>query len=439
VTAAVAVMGYIALPGAAPRAFGQAQPPAQQKKVKDQGEYDLFNAVAKETDAEKKLKLLDQWREKYPDSDFREERLQYYNTVNNPAKVLEAGAQILAKDEANTLALYLMTLNVTKLPSPSPEQLATGQKAAKGLQANMDKLFSAEKKPAATSEADWKKARGEVETMAHGALLWMAMIPGTQAIQKKDFAAAEAEFTKVLQQFPSSAQSSYLMGSAMVSQKKIEKYPAAMYAMARAVALEPAQGGLPDANRKEIDGYLTRLYTKYHGSDAEGLKQLKELSKASPFPPADFKIKTEAEILIEKEEEFKKSNPQLALWLSVKKELVGASGEQYFESSVKGAAVPKLKGTVISGKPPLNSKELVVGIEKADVPEITLKLDAALKGKPKPGNVIEFEGVPAAFTKEPFMLIFEVEKAKIENLEVEAPPPPVKKAVGKKTGATKKK
>jgi hypothetical protein len=77
--------------------------------------------------------------------------------------------------------------------------------------------------------------------------------------------------------------------------------------------------------------------------------------------------------------------------------------------------VPKLKGTVISAKPPVKSKELVVGVENAAVPEVTLRFETALAGKPKVGSVIEFEGVPTAFSKDPFMLTFESEKDKISG------------------------
>src|SRR2546423_861744 len=44
---------------------------AQEKKVKDQGEFDIYTQAVKETDPVKKLALLDQWKEKYPDSDFK--------------------------------------------------------------------------------------------------------------------------------------------------------------------------------------------------------------------------------------------------------------------------------------------------------------------------------------------------------------------------------
>jgi len=39
-----------------------AQAPAKEKKVKDQGEYDLYSQAGKETDAAKRLPVLDSWK-----------------------------------------------------------------------------------------------------------------------------------------------------------------------------------------------------------------------------------------------------------------------------------------------------------------------------------------------------------------------------------------
>src|SRR5579872_96070 len=46
-------------------------PAAAAPQVKDQGEYDLTQALQKETDLAKKLDLLNQWEQKYPDSAFK--------------------------------------------------------------------------------------------------------------------------------------------------------------------------------------------------------------------------------------------------------------------------------------------------------------------------------------------------------------------------------
>jgi len=114
------------------------------------------------------------------------------------------------------------------------------------------------------------------------------------------------------------------------------------------------------------------------------------------------------------------------LWLNIKGQLLAPDGQTYFDSSMKGAAVPKLKGWLVSAKPAVRSKELLVSMEGKDqTPNVTLKLVNAegtatpLAGKVEVGYEIEFEGVPDAFTKEPLMLTFNVEKSKITGLKEE--------------------
>jgi hypothetical protein len=127
------------------------------------------------------------------------------------------------------------------------------------------------------------------------------------------------------------------------------------------------------------------------------------------------------------------------MWISVKKALSAADGEDYFAKNVKGAAFPPMRGVVLSGKPSCEPKEVLVSIPVPGQPgqppaEITLKLDRPLKvtererdagrstlfprwilvkilgpGKLEPGSEIQWEGVPENFTKSPFMLTMDVE------------------------------
>jgi hypothetical protein len=103
----------------------------------------------------------------------------------------------------------------------------------------------------------------------------------------------------------------------------------------------------------------------------------------------------------------------------------------------------------MSGAPECRSKTILVAVPEPDqkstlIAEITLKLDAALAGpnaKPTAGTEITFTGaVPSAFTKEPFMLTLDIEKAKIEGLKTEAcaAAPPKKAPVGAKKAPAKK-
>jgi hypothetical protein len=163
------------------------------------------------------------------------------------------------------------------------------------------------------------------------------------------------------------------------------------------------------------------------------------MAKASPLPPADLKIETATAILATKQAAFEQSNPQLALWMRIKGRLADTDGAAYFENELKDSGVPPLKGTLIEGKPACKSKELLVAVPLPDqqgnpVAEISLKLDAPLAGKPETGGTIQWTGVPKAFTKDPFMLTMETEKAKVENLKTS----PCGPAAAKKSAPKKK-
>ncbi len=473
--AAVAVMGAVVMAGTAQHARAQAaggQAAAQtaqpQKKVKDQGEYDIYNNVLKDFAAQtwpKLLQDLDTWAQKYPDSDYKDDRLYYYvqayNGANQPGKELDIAGQLMArdlktvfKDPAQVLrVLYMTCVSIQKAPAPTAEQTATGEKAAHELLDFVPTYFVAANKPANTSDADWAKAGKDVDTMADATLRVIALRPGMELLQKyraekdvKYCEPAEAALTKALQQFPDGAIIAYNLASAELCQRqaKPEKIRVAIYEFARAAATDPTLGGSTDP--KAVDAYLTTLYTNYHGKDDDGLKQLKDLAAKSAFPPADYKLESSTDIDKRKEEEFRAKYPQLALWLSIKSQLADTNGEKYFDEQLKGSAVPKLKGVVMDAKPACRSKEILVAVPEPDqqgTPQsvITLKLvkddkPDALTGKPDTGVGVEiqWEGVPSAFTKEPFMLTMDTEKAEIAGLNLTpCAAPPVKKAAPKKS------
>ena len=398
---------------------GQAQPaaPAQntQPQWKDRAEFDLFSAIAKEQTPAKKIELLNSWKEKYPTSAFALQRQQLYcqtyASMNQPQKVMEAGNEALQINPTDLTALFLMAQNVLALNKP--DDLALGEKAANGLLTNLDTFFDPAKKPATTTDAQWAQAKTQTETLAHTALGWIAM-------QKKDNETAEKEFAQSLKLTPNNAQVSFWVGSAILAEKKPERQAEALYHFARAASLDQSQGGFNPQARQTVDTYFVNAYNRYHGQDPEALKSLREQAKAQPFPPAGFKIDTVEELKAKNEEEFRKKNPALALWMTLKQALTAADGDQYFNNNMKGAEVPggaggvqTFKGKLISSKPALHPKELVLSIADGTTPDATLVLDAPLPGKAEPGIEIEFAGVPSAYTKDPYNITFDVEKKKI--------------------------
>jgi tetratricopeptide (TPR) repeat protein len=401
-----------------------AAPEAKKKNYKDQQEYTLYDSASKEADPAKRLQTLNTWKEKYADSDFKEERLKLYldtyQKLGQPAKMIDTAKEILGIDPKDVTALYWITFLAPSSGGNSADALATASKAANGL--------LAAEKPAGTPDDAWKTAKGTFDATAYKTLGWVAMV-------QKSYADSEQNFKKSLQVDPKTGEVAYWLGQVLLAHSIAEKKPdmqsEALFYFARAAAYD-GQGALNPEGRKKVDDYLTKAYSTLHG-DTSGLADVKTLAKTNATAPADFKIKTASEIASEKEEELKKTNPELALWLNVKGQLLSPEGQQYFDSSMKGAQVPKLKGWVVKANPGVKSKELLVSMEGKDqAPNVTLKLVGAdgttaapLSGKPELGDEIAFEGVGDSFTKDPFMVTFTIEQSKITGLKVEKVAPVV--------------
>ncbi len=407
----------------------------QKKQWKDRAEYDLFDSANKEQNPNTKLQILNNWKQKYPTSDFKVDRQEMvmttYQAMNNAKEMLNAAKDLVALDAKNIKGLYWTNLLTVSLQDKSPEALDAGDKAAQGLLAAIPEFFDAAKKPATTSDDDWKKSRTDMETVAHRTLGWTAMQRGQNEV-------AEKEFMTVLQNNPNDAEVSLWAGTVIAKQRKLEKQSAALYEIARA-AYHEGQGALQPATRTPLQAYLEKTYINFHG-DKDGLPELIELAKKSAVPAADLKIKSKDEILMEQEEELKKTNPQLALWVNIKRELSGPGGQQYYENSLKGAAIPggaggvqKFKATVVSTAPEKKPTMIIAGISSKDMSEVTLKFEKPLAAVPEKGTEIEFSGAPSAFTADPQMLTFDVSPEDVTGLPKPAPPKkaPVKKTVKK--------
>lgn len=418
---------------------------------KDRAEYDLYDSIVKDGNPQTRLEKLDKWKKDYPETQFianrRQVYLATYQQLNRPADVFSAAKDILAADANNLQALTALSVFVFRFsPAPSADDMATAEKAAGQLVSGIDTYFAADKKPAGATDAQWAQSKKEVLMYAQNALGWIPMI-------RKEYEKAEVELIKSLQVEPNNAQVTYWLAGVIVAQKKVEKLPAALFHFARAAYYE-GPGALNPEGRKQIIPYFEKQYINYHG-DKEGIEKVIEAAKLSALPPAEWKIKS----IVDREKENEaaelenaKKFPDKALWKDIKTALTGDEGQAYFESSMKGAALPggiekagvkvtKFKGKLVSAVPETNPKEIVLSIS-GDIGDVTLKLDSPLRGKMEPGGEIEFEGVASSFTKEPFMVVFDVEKANVNGWAgvggAPVPPAPKKAAPAAKKAAPAK-
>jgi hypothetical protein len=398
--------------GPAPaRMFGQAAAPSSatpQKNWKDRAEFDLYTAISMDTNPKTRLEKLQQWEKQYPMTEFIKERrtalLTTYAALNDGKNVFAEAKEILADDPKDFTAQYYTMLFTQPLytQNQSPEILDAGEKAAKQI------LEVIDTPPPGVAADQWAKLRPDVEVMAHKNLGFIDM-------QRKTWDAAEAEMQKTLTMTPNDATVDFQMGTAIASEKKVDRIPMALFYFARAATYQ-GPGALTADGQKAAMAYVQKQYKNFHGSD-EGFNDLVAAAKANPTPPAGFTIKNAQEIAqasAASEEEYNKAHPQEATWKGLKMALSAPDGPMYFDMGMKGAMLPTLKGKVVELIPAVKPKTIKVALEdgKADgtTADATLKFEMPLAGKVDVGTELTFEGVGESFTQSPFMLTMTVDK-----------------------------
>ncbi|MGD1093684.1 MAG: hypothetical protein ABSB35_17065 [Bryobacteraceae bacterium] len=430
-------IGKITIALAALVTYGMAQEPA--KKWKDQAEYDLVQAYGKETTPAGKLAKLDEWKQKYPTSDFADARLaEYlgvYQALNRPKDVFSTASEILKADPNNFGALSAMLGAVYQLGNPpAAADLDTAEKAASHLLADGDTIFAPTKKPANVTDAQWSGVKPQMQAFAQRTLGWIALT-------RKDNAKAETEFTKALQMNPNDGFVSHWLASAILAQKDNQANPQkqllAIFCYARAGSYTGA-GALDAATQKADLAFAAKAYATYHGSN-QGFDQLVATAKTNALPPGTFAVKNVIQLAQEKADAdaaAAAANPAGALWKTIKDGLTGdgsaAFWDQMKDTELPGGAngVNTFKVKIVSMKPEMRPKELVVGFENTTTGDITLKLDEALPGKMEPGSEIEIKGTAKAYSKDPYMLTLETDKDGIKGWTGKNPA--AKKAAPKK-------
>jgi len=352
------------------------------------GDADLFGAAANERDPAKKLALLDQWAAKYPETAFRQQRNLHYISAWSTL------AGYAAKDGASDTAV------------------TAAQNAAHAMLAKADALFAPDLMPAGVKAGDWEAARQEFIRQAHSVL-------AAVALNQKNYPAAEAELTALLEMNHDDALTSYRLGKAVVAEMRTDRYPVAIFHLARAVAAT-GPGAFNESERKSTEAYLENIYRNYHG-DLSGLDEVKRASGDAWIPPPGWTIQSItaiAQAQADADGKFAREHPEVVLWRNLRARLTARDGEEYFAADVKGAAMSNLKGKVLAQP---DAKTLIVVMDFVDTAkpqagEAALKFDAALKGRVAEGTLLEFTGVPQALAKDPFMVTMSVERKNVKGL-----------------------
>jgi hypothetical protein len=422
------------------RAQAPAAAPAT-KNWKDRAEYDLYDTITKDATPASRLQNLEKWKSQYPQSEYADVRqkiyLVTYQQMMNHRAAFDTATEILKSDPNDLTSLTeIVGYGLTLMP-PSKADLDTIEKTSRYILDNIDKIYAADKKPQGTTDEQWNGAK---PTMQKFAQFTIARV----AVTAKDTPKAETELMATVKSDPTNAQAAYMLAGNLLGQQKEhpDKMPAALFEYARAASYD-GPGALDANTRKQIDAFLTKAYTTFHGSPM-GLDQLKMQAKASAMPPDGFAIKSTVDIANEKEKERQAAataNPMLAFWGDIRENLKGDNSAMYWEA-MKDSAVPggvngvmKFKGKLVSTDPETKPKTLMVAIG-GDMPDAKLVLTEPLPGKMDPGGDISFSGVAKEFSKDPYMITFEVEAADIEGWTGKGPVP-ARSGAGKKAAPKK--
>jgi hypothetical protein len=273
----------------------QEQQAQQQKPTYTLPEYNAFQAANSEKDPQARLKLLDDFVAKYPNSTLMQYvytlYYQTYSQLRNCAKVVEYADKLAAlgdKIDAGTrmqaLQARVQCFQSTMTAKMPPDDLTKQRDAAlEGAH-----LLEAFQKPSGStiSDDDFKKQKMQ-------ALNFFYSAAGFADLQLKDNPAAIQAFKSALTNKPDDAVSAYRLGLAYL-QSQPPQYLDGFWALARAVDLK-----VPDADK--IKDYLQKQILAYEqpGCDSQATDQLNELlqlAQNSPDRPATWTVPSQADL-----------------------------------------------------------------------------------------------------------------------------------------------
>lgn len=395
--------------GAQPAAGGQK--PA--KNYKDRGEYEVYDRVVKATsDPKAQVAALQEWQDKYPQSDYAPERNQYWLLAlsklaqTDPAakqQLVTKASEIFKADPKNFRAAYLVAAYGPQIggQSPTPELQSQVHTAAQAVLDLAPETFDPSKKPANVPQEQFDQAKTQAQLIASKAMIW-------EATSKKDNAAIGAAYKAALQASPNQAALSAEYAKFLVNDKKM---PEGLFEYARAAQYD-GPGALPPATRQQLLDYFNKAYAGYHGSE-DGKQQMMDQAKSQALPPDGMQL-TSAQDMANKNAAALQSridsDPAFKIWYAIKQSLQ-EKGDSYLANDLKNVEIPgesvpdkAFSGTIITVDP----NRVTIGVEDPAKPDATLEfskpLPAAAMEKVKVGEKIQFSGIADSFVKEPYML-----------------------------------
>ena len=396
-------------PAAQPAQGQPSAAPAQGPVIKDPAEYNAYMGAIQQKDPAAQISGLEAFMTQYPNSQMKvavlETLMQDYQRTNNQQKTIDTATKLVTVDPNNVRAMALLAyfdrLKAQGGDANAQQDLADAKKYG---QMGLDALPKFNK-PDGTSDADFHKMKEQMTGIFEAAI-------GIADLTAKDYEDARKALRAAADSSPDSQKDFSIIyplalsyaGPTPPDPKTPPDALNAIWFAARASAVAPTP-----PYQQQIEKYAKNQYMKYHGGD-DGWTDLLAQAKANPDPPANFAIKP-APTPDEQAHNMVTSTPpdkmDFGTW-----EFVLSNGKQEDQDTVWNAIKGKpvqMQGTVISA----TATEFQIAGSSDDIdakkPDITLKFEekVPLRLIPKPGASLDFQGEPASYTPNPFMMIME--------------------------------
>ena len=395
-------------PGQQPAQPAQAQPAAPQSAapvIKDPAEYNAYVSAIQQTDPNAKISGLEAFLTQYPNSVMKNQALEVlmgtYQQTGNAKKTMDTATKLVAADTCNVRGLALLSYFdrvIAQGGDPNGAQLLTDGK--KYGQQGLDCL------PKVT-DPELLKNKVQMEGIFSAAI-------GIKCLQDKDYPCAVTNLRKAVDTNPADFSVVYPLALAYLGQTPPD-YQNGIWFAARAAAVAPP------AAQAQIEKYAHGQYIKYR-QDEEGWPDVLAAAKAGgaqvpikpPLTPADEAHRMVLATAPDKMD--------FAQW-----EFILSNGTQEDQDTVWNAIKGKpvqMNGTVM--KATADEFDIAGSLDDIDAkkPDITLTFDDKIPVKliPKEGASLDFQGNPASYTPNPFMMT--MDKGMLPKPKV-TPKPPV--------------
>lgn len=408
-------VGLLLLALLMPAAWTAAQAPApqeQQKPAYTLAEYNAYQAAANEKSPQQRIRLLDDFVAKFPNSTLLPYAYRvYYNTYNelkNYPKTIEYADRELSfadKLDAGTRleALYIRALAFhgsfnEKAPDAKEQATRAREAALQGLNV----LKQLQKPEGVTDEQFAQNKKGPEALFNYTA--------GFAALQQKDYKTAIESFKAALAANPNDAVTYFRMGVAYL-QMEPPQYMDGFWALARSIALK-------GPGEAQVRTYLRNQMLRYQQTGCEKLlndqmSELITLATNSAERPATYKIPSAADLQKAREE-----TTNFIVDLKA-----GGEKAKLVWLATCGLEFPEVVGKVIA----VNAdSSVVLKLFTGSTPEETeagtkANMEVKLEGQPEakriqPGDPLRFSATLVGYDPDPFLLHWEKGKVNPEDI-----------------------